>query len=80
MNQHKQPGEPPDESVESIFVERPGPKPELESDVHPQRHPDEDPLPDESDNIPGDESDPNLVQGRQVAPDEDPGVGSRRRK
>lgn len=41
MNQQKQPGEPPDESVESIFVERPGPKPELESDVHPQRHPDD---------------------------------------
>lgn len=37
------------------------PKPEIDSDVHPQRQPGESPLPDESDNIPGDENDPNLA-------------------
>ncbi|MCB5362953.1 hypothetical protein H0484_04175 [Pusillimonas sp. CC-YST705] len=39
-------------------------KPELESDVHPQRRVGEAPLPDESDNIPGDENQPNLVRSR----------------
>lgn len=37
-------------------IEQP-PMREFDSDVQPQRHPDEPPLPDESDNIPGDESD-----------------------
>lgn len=41
----------------------PAPKPELDSDVHPQRQPGEPPLPDESDNIPGDENDSNLADG-----------------
>lgn len=35
------------------------PKREDDADVHPQRHPGEPPLPNESDNIPGDENDPN---------------------
>lgn len=47
-------------------VRRPGRRPELESDVHPQRRPEDGPLPDESDNIPGDENDPNLVQSSRT--------------
>lgn len=35
-------------------IEQP-PMREFDSDVEPQRHPDEPPIPDESDNIPGDE-------------------------
>ncbi len=64
MNQHKQPDKPKESPSDAALIERPGRKPELDSDAHPQRHPGTKPLPDESDNIPGDENAPNLVPGK----------------
>lgn len=64
MNQHKQPDKRKESPSDAALIERPGRKPELDSDAHPQRHPGTKPLPDESDNIPGDENAPNLVPGK----------------
>lgn len=64
MNQKKQQKHTEKPSSGAPRIERLRRRPELESDVHPQRRPGELPLPDESDNIPGDENDPNLVQSR----------------
>lgn len=65
MSQQKPYGNPRAQIPSPRLTPRPGRKPELESDVHPQRHPGDKPMPDESDNIPGDENDPSLVQSRQ---------------